>query len=406
MQPRFTIVQIFSTFAQFEADRFSRWVTNARLRHNVERLEPEVGAESEEFWILYWYRQRQQSAFPGEHHLAAYVQEACYWAAHRMGSSRIGSSRIGSSNSDSGELELPDRFQVAIATLPKVLEGYRPEQGASLKTYALLSFSNTIRDRLRHQQELGQRTDWGLLRKVSQKCLTESLRAAGLSQETIAKYQLAWTGFKRLYLPTTTATRQLTAPDAETWQAIAAFYKQQRSEIIDPETIDPETIEGWLKVCAKQIRAYLSPPVTSLNLQKFDDGMGEIQDDLPDPASSPMELLISQEELRSRQEQKMQIRKVLAETLTTLDPPMQTLLQLYYQQNLTQQHIAQRLDVKQYTVSRRLSSAKEILLKAIVRWSQTTLHISLTSPAVQQMSLVLEEWLQMHYQTAPWQEES
>ncbi|NJO53383.1 MAG: hypothetical protein HC840_32720 [Leptolyngbyaceae cyanobacterium RM2_2_4] len=76
-----------------------------------------------------------------------------------------------------------------------------------------------------------------------------------------------------------------------------------------------------------------------------------------------------------------------------------TLLALYYGQQLTQQQIAQQLEIKQYTVSRRLSSTKEILLKAIAQWSQETLHISLTSPAVQQMSLVLEEWLQVQYDT-------
>nr|WP_228035137.1 sigma-70 family RNA polymerase sigma factor [Oculatella sp. LEGE 06141] len=347
----------------------------------MQQSETELG-ESEEFWVLHWHRQHQ-SELPSRH-LAAYVQEVCYWAARRIAAN------------PGDAFGLPDRFQIAIATLPKVLQGYRAEQGASLRTYALLSFSNTIRDRLRHQQESSRRTDWGLLRKVSQKCLTEALQAAGLDEDAIARCRLAWAGFKRLYLPNTTATRQLAAPDAQTWKAIADFYSRQRSD-----AIDPATIEGWLKVCAKQIRAYLSPPITSLNLQKFEDGLGETQDDLPDQADPPMESLIAQEELRARQEQKMQINRVLKTALETLDPQMQTLLKLYYQRALTQQQIAHQLDIKQYTVSRRLSSAKEILLKAIVRWSQTTLHISLTSPTVQQMSLVLEEWLQ----TIPWQEE-
>lgn len=385
MQPRLTVVQIFSTFAQFEADRFSHWAIDVRLRRNMQQAQTQLEAASEEFWVLHWHRQHQ-SELPSRH-LAAYVQEVCYWAAHRIAAS------------PSEVLELPDRFQIAIATLPKVLQTYRAEQGASLKTYARLSFRNTIRDRLRHQQESSRRTDWGLLRKVSQKCLIEALQVGGLSEDAIARYRLAWTSFKRLYQPTTTATRQLAAPDAETWQAIANFYSRQRSE-----AIDPAAIEGWLKVCAKQIRAYLSPPITSLNLQKFEDGSGEMQDDLPDQADPPMESLITQEEWRSRQEQKTQIQQVLKTTLETLDPQMQTLLKLYYQQALTQQQIAQQLDIKQYTVSRRLSSAKEMLLKAIARWSQTTLHISLTSPAVQQMSLVLEDWLQSHYQAVPWQE--
>ncbi len=383
MQPRLTPTQIFSTFAQFEPNRFSRWVVNGELRRNVQRVETEIQADSEDFWVLHWHQQSQHQNQLAIGHLAAYVQEPCYWAAYRI-------------TTRPGDCELPDRFQMAIATLPKVLEGYRPDQGASLKTYALLSFSNTIRDRLRHQQESNRRTDWGLLRKVSQKCLTEALTAAGLPEETISRYRLVWTGFKRFYQPSTTATRQLATPDAQTWTTIAEFYRQQRSE-----TVEPAVIESWLKVCARQIRAYLSPPVTSLNLQKFEDGAGELQDDLPDQADSPMESLISQEEVQSRQVQKMQVKEVLATALETLDPQVQTLLRLYYQQMLTQQQIALQLEMKQYTVSRRLSSAKEALLKALARWSQTTLHISLTSPAMQQMSLVLEEWLQTHYQEEP-----
>jgi transcriptional regulator with XRE-family HTH domain len=80
--------------------------------------------------------------------------------------------------------------------------------------------------------------------------------------------------------------------------------------------------------------------------------------------------------------------------LEALDPQTQTLLDLYYQQGLTQQQIAAQLEIKQYTVSRRLSSAQETLLRSLARWSQETMHITLTSPVVKQMSIVLEEWLE------------
>lgn len=386
MQPRSTLVQIFSTFAQFEADCFSYWATSIRLRRSIQRVKTKVEEESEEFWVLHWHQHWQHQSqlpqdLPGDvsyEHLAAYVQEVCYWSAYRV-------------TTRPRHDGLADCFQMAIVTLPKVLKGYRAEQGASLKTYAFLSFSNTIRDRLRHQQECSCRTDWGLLRKVSQKCLTESLKAAGLTNEMIDRYRLAWIGFKRFYLPNTTALRQLAAPDAETWRAIADFYNCQQLA-----TVDPTTIEDWLRGCVKTIRAYLSPPITSLNVQKFEDGTGDVQDDLPDLTDAPLEVLISQEELRSRQEQKAQIEQILMTALETLDPEHQMLLKLYYQRGMTQQQIAQQLDMKQYTISRRLSKVKETLLKAIAHWSQTTLHISLTSPAVQQMSLVLEEWLQAH----------
>jgi DNA-binding transcriptional regulator LsrR (DeoR family) len=74
-------------------------------------------------------------------------------------------------------------------------------------------------------------------------------------------------------------------------------------------------------------------------------------------------------------------------------------LELYYAQALTQQQIAQQLEIKQYTVSRRLGNAKEKLLLTLAKWSQETLHISLTSTVVNDMYVVLEEWLQTHYRS-------
>lgn len=293
---------------------------------------------------------------------------------------------------------LADCFQIAIASLSDILKRYSPNHGASLKTYASLVFGNTIRDSLRQQHEADIRTDWGLLRKLSQKRLVESLQQTGLSADAIASYVLAWTCFKTLWTSgDAPATRRLSRPDQATWDAIAQLYNRQRPHQLSPTAPQgtPETLERWLLSCAKYVRAYLYPATTSLNLSKSESGAGELQDDLPDRAgASPLTDLITQEELQERQTQQAQINEVLTTALTTLNPQIQTLLTLYYGQQLTQQQIAVQLDIKQYTVSRRLSSAKESLLLKLAQWSQETLHISLTSTAVSHMSVVLEEWLE------------
>jgi RNA polymerase sigma factor (sigma-70 family) len=394
MKARQEIIEIFSTFAQFADDRFSHWSIDPRLHRNVRHelnqyepspIETSFSKATEGFWALHWYQRWQsQTEHLAIEHLSAYLQETCYWVACRV-------------TSNPGSYSLPDCFQMAIVGLPKVLKGYRSDQGASLKTYAMMGFSRFIRDALRQQQTASSRTDWGLLRKISQKCLTEALQMAGLSAETIDRYLLAWTCFKTLYAPSTTAAnRQLVPPDLKTWQAIAHLYNRQRSS----EGAVSEDLERWLKDAAKRVRTYLSPQTTSLNIRKFEEGSGELQDDLPDRVDhEPMAALIAQEDIQERQAQKAQMSQVLATALNTLDPQVQTLLALYYRQGLTQQQIAQQLSMKQYTISRRISSIKETLLMAIAQWSQETLHIALTSPVVQQMSLVLEEWLQVHYQS-------
>ncbi len=107
-----------------------------------------------------------------------------------------------------------------------------------------------------------------------------------------------------------------------------------------------------------------------------------------------------QEELQQRQTQQSQISEVLTIALEKLDPQVRTLLELYYREKLTQQQIAAQLELKQYTISRRLSSTKEMLLLTLAKWSQETLHISPTSTAVKDMCVVLEEWLAAYYQNA------
>ncbi len=392
MKPRQNIVELFSTFIQLVDDLFDRWIADSLLQRSMQRSLKQVGelgnAEfSEDFWVLYWYRlwkSNPESLANG--HLSAYLQEQCYWVAQRVALQLT-----------SMQYKLSDCFQIAIANFPIVLKRYNPSQGASLKTYASLVFNNTLRDTLRQQREAGSRTDWGLLRKISQKQLVESLQAAGFSEKAIANYRLAWTCFKTFCAPTETpGTRQLSKPDSQTWAAIAQLYNTQsvrQNPPLEPKAT-PENLERWLKDCAKQVRAYLYPAITSLNVNKSELGSGELLDDLPDTSTSPLTELMIQEEIQERQTRQTQINAVLTTALEKLDPQVQTLLQLYYSQNLTQQQIASQLEVKQYTVSRRLSSAKETLLLALAKWSQETLHISLTSPAVRDMGVVLEEWLQ------------
>ncbi|HBB35990.1 MAG TPA: group 3/4 sigma-70 RNA polymerase sigma factor [Cyanobacteria bacterium UBA8803] len=392
MKPRQRIVELFSTFIQFADDLFERWVIDSLLQRSIQRTQQSVElgtAESaEHFWVLYWYRLWQtnpESLAMG--HLSAYLQEACYWVAKRV-----------TLQLTSMQYQLSDCFQIAITSLPIVLKGYNPKQGASIKTYASIVFSNKLRDTLRQQREAESRTNWGLLRKLSQKQLVESLEAGGLSEVAIASYCLAWTCFKTCCAPSEMpATRQLSEPDGATWVAIAQLYNTQRLRQTPPRLPEaqPETLECWLKKCAQQSRAYLYPAITSLNLNKSESGSGELIDDLPDRAgASGLNDLMIQEELQEQQTRQTQINAALKVALEELVPQLQTLLELYYTQGLTQQQIAAQLAIKQYTVSRRLSSAKEKLLLALAKWSQEMLHISLTSTAVKDMGVVLEEWLQ------------
>lgn len=397
MQPRQSIIEEFSTFVQFEADRFSGWATDAKLRRSMQSCisrspQPET---SENFWALYWYKVWQsQPASLGRLHLSAYLQEACYWVSHKTTAAGFASTQY----------TVSDCFQVAIAQVDKILKGFNPNQGFTLKNYAGAIFSNLIRENLRQRQEVDICTPWALLRKISQKRLVESLQSAGLTSQTIAGYVLAWNCFTTIYIPKqATATRKLSKPDSATWEAIASLYNTQRHQQLHPPGPEckPETLEKWLLSCASAARAYLYPNLTSINTPKEGQESGELLDNLPAAGSeSLLTEIIAQEEEQTRHSQQTQINAVLVAAVAQLEPQAQELLQLYYSQELTQQQMAQQLDMKQYTVSRRLTKTRESLLLTLAQWSRDTLHISLTSDVLKNITIVLEEWLKDHYTQA------
>ena len=152
--------------------------------------------------------------------------------------------------------------------------------------------------------------------------------------------------------------------------------------------------------CVKAVRIYLHPAVTSINAPLAGQETGELIDTLAeDKQDSLLAGLIAAEDEQVRQQQKAQINQVFTAALATLDPQVQQLLELYYSQGLTQQELVKRLDIKQYTISRRFSKARRLLLLALAEWSQATLHIAPTSDVLNHISPVLEEWLMTHYQS-------
>lgn len=386
MQPRQSIIEMFSTFVQFQSDRLSGWVTDVRLRRSMEtciKKMPEA-ENSESFWALYWFNiWHSQALSIAKEHLTAYLQEPCYWIAKKTAAAFA-----------SNQYTISDCFQIAIAQIDKVIKGFNPNHGFILKNYASATFSCVIRETLRQRHEVDICTPWGLLRKISQKRLVESLQTVGLSSETITNYVLAWNCFKTLYVPKqTNSTRQLSRPDNETLEAIASLYNGQSCK-----QIDSQTLVNWLLNSAKAARNYLYPNLTSINTPTNGQESGELLDYLPSSEQeSLLTQIIAQEEEQNRFSQQGEIHNVLVTVIAELEPQAQKLLQLYYGKGLTQQQIAQHLEMKQYTVSRRLTKARDSLLLKLAQWSKDKLHISVTSDVLKHSITVLEEWLQIYY---------
>ncbi|MEL6578621.1 MAG: sigma-70 family RNA polymerase sigma factor [Cyanobacteria bacterium J06621_12] len=392
MLPRQDTVKIFSTFIQFDYDRFGGWASDTRLRRSMIQSQAKIATEHPAtFWALYWHQvwQEQPTAM-AKQHLAAYLQEVCFWSATKT-----------ITGFSSSQYNVSDCFQVAIARIDKVLKGFDRERGFNLKSYASITFANLIRELLRQKKEIDICSDWSLLRKLSQKRMIEALASAGLDQQTVEQYVLAWNCLKIVYVPErATSTRKLPKPQPETWMAIANLYCQEQfTQLKQPgETVTPQKLEQWMSICVKAVRSYLFPNVTSINQPKPGYETGEIVDSLAGEVDeSLLADMITREDLAERRQQHTDLNQFLTAKIEQLKPEARKLLELYYSLGLKQTEIAKELNTKQYSVCRKLSRVRKELLMALVEWSQSKMHISLTSDIIDNISSLLEEWLASHY---------
>ncbi|NJR50964.1 MAG: sigma-70 family RNA polymerase sigma factor [Leptolyngbyaceae cyanobacterium CSU_1_3] len=384
MYPRRQIIEMFSTFARLEGDRFQQWITDPRLRRSIQRCSPHLSdLQSDKAWSLYWYQQwseqrqnvsqsagqninQSASHLLAESHLSAYLQESCYWVAQQI-----------SQRFQTNQYTLTDCFQLASSEVRRVLKRYVPDRGSSLKSFAAIVLTSALKDMLRQRQVADICSDWSLLRRISKKRIGEVLEQAGLVESDILQYRWAWLCFQTVYVPTQLrGSEQLPKPDLSFWHSIAHLYNSKRqAQLATPgPALTPEQIEIRLTKLARWIRTYLYPAIDSLNKTKTGQD-GEFQDDLTaDLAPSLLDAAIQQEEIEQRHAQRSRLQSVLNQSLEHLEADLQEILRLFYQQGLSQQELAADLKTSQPTVSRRLKKAEECLLAALIHWVQADLN--------------------------------
>ena len=296
-----------------------------------------------------------------------------------------------------GSLQAEDYFQIAIQDVSHILNGYDPRQGFSLENYASPIFRSALYKNLRQHHQVDICTPWSLLRRFSRKRLREALLQDGYTKVQIESRVLAWRCYRQIYTPASqSGARTLSRPDGAIWAAIAQLYSRER----DPERhlqADGPEIERWMLAAAQALRNYQNPTVVSMNMPRAASDQGEFLNLLAADEETPLEKLSLVEEEQQRTRLRHQVGRVISEALSQLTPELQELLELYYRQDLTQQQLAERLQTRQYTISRWLSRAKSQLLLAIATWAQKNLHVSANPDVLEDMCQHLENWLSEYF---------
>ena len=411
MPPRNTLLALFSTFADLQNDRIRCWISDARLQRNMARClaqtPTEKGSEdrtrSEKIWVHYWIRQwrdghsetqaktqvktqaKTRSSL-SQQHLSAYLQESFYWTALKITQRFPGTSQ-----------STADLFQSASLELPRLLQGYNPDFGSSLKSYAAMVLFNNLKDQLRQRREIDICSQWSLLRKVSKRCVRETLLFFGITDRLGDHYFQAWICFITCYIPASAqGTERLAPPDRNSWQRITDEYNQNCP---NEPSITPQEIESRLLKLTLWIRSRFYPNVESLNQTKSGYESGEIQDDLVnDEPTTLLDRAIEQEIIQERTAQRLALKGILEQALSQLGSEAQMLLQLFYQEHLSQSTIAQQLGVNQSQISRRLQKVEAQLLQNLLDWIQQQTHESLKPTELKPISDRLKEWLIDRYQ--------
>jgi RNA polymerase sigma factor (sigma-70 family) len=402
MRPRKNILDQFSTFLQFQGDRSSGWLTDPRLMKGMELAQVQAPSDCEADWVRFWHGQRERPR--AIDHLTAFLQEPCYWGALKV-------SRQLDAGGVSGRFGLSDLFQSAIAVCPRILAGFDPALSPNLRAYAEMIFRSQLKDLLRKQREVDICTDWGLLHKVSQKRLNDALVSQGLGQggEADRGSLLAWRCFREIYAPTSGTSRRLQEPDSQSWAAIGQLYDRQRLAQEAPAATVAQ-LETWLRRSAMAVRRFLYPGQLSADVARGDSEDAWL-DSMTDGSEEPIVQLMAEEAQQARSAQQQDLDRCLDGAIAALPEEQRQLLRAYYGEGLTQQEIAEQFGIKQYQVSRRLTSLRKGLIEPILAWRQVAiaaqsegktdllsdLHTQPDSALLSTIGAALDGWLADRY---------
>ncbi|SKB13854.1 conserved hypothetical protein [Planktothrix sp. PCC 11201] len=430
MNKRENIVQKFSTFLSFGdmhsgtlRDRQSLWQADAQLERQMKRLmqsDPEAKAE---FWARSFLKILKNLSQDGcqefnnfskeklcahgnsipvtcsttleispaitARHLSAYLQEACLWAAQKS-YRKYKFLRY--------KYPLEEYFQIAssFAHQPvKLLKSFNLDHPRSnIEGYAKTVLFRLIRDQI-YQQDLEAKrekfSDYGLLRHLSNKELTEALLDHGIHPSKIDLYRLAWQCFNEIVLPQISFKNlNVEVPNLEKFCQISELYNQRLNQLnLLGEATNEETIQEMLNLCIKVVRNYRTKQFIPL----------EEYEHISDPTPAPLDIAIQQEERR-------QVQLIISKLFTTLPAPGKIMLILWHGLDLTQSEIATVIKSqypelqKQYQVARHLARATKNILKEFVNhWN----HVNPTYPIQDEHGLeiikeALDECLQVHCQ--------
>ncbi|MEZ2228920.1 MAG: hypothetical protein ACBR50_21935 [Microcoleus sp.] len=383
------IIDRFSTYYQVNSHPHA--VQDCRLRQNLRRLlqqHPELNDET--VLLKYFCNQaaKNNSNSLAKYHLLAYVDVACYSAAKSTYEAF-----------QTPELTFADYLQIAkLYMVDRAVELCTKfdRTKSQIETYLSQRLKDAIMSEVRKNQGTERQSNWGLLRRTSKKGLKSALQNCGIPESKLSHCFLTWQAFLEVYAPVTTGTNQrLPEPTAEQWEAIAQFCTEQQF----PHSIQPLTVpevKALLQICVDALRA-------STHIQ-FDSLDAENWNLESETAEQSEQQASNRQQDMERSDRLQQMTTELGSAIVSLSrdfPDARKMLILEHGfTGFNQSYIGKEFGIKQYKISRQLTSYKKYLLTSLVKWSQTQANVTFSVKDVDRLSTLLDEWLTWYCQNA------
>lgn len=383
------IIDRFSTYYQVNSHPHA--VQDCRLRQNLRRLlqqHPELNDET--VLLKYFCNQaaKNNSNSLAKYHLLAYVDVACYSVAKST-----------YEVFQTPELALEEYLQIARAYMAhravELCTKFDRTQ-SKIETYLSRPLRDAIMSEVRKNEPTQRQSDWGLLRSTSKKGLKSALQNFGISEPKLSHCFLTWQAFLEVYAPVTAGTNQrLPEPRAAQWEAIAQFCtEQQFSHSIQPFTV-PE-VKALLQTCVEALRES-----TRIQFHALDAENPELELEINNRFED--EVWYGEQDA-ARGDRLQQMTTELGSAIVSLSrdfPDARKMLILEHGfTGFNQSYIGKEFGIKQYKISRQLTSYKKYLLTSLVKWSQTQANVTFSVKDVDRLSTLLDEWLTWYCQNA------
>ena len=389
------IKEQFSTFFDVEELRNNLIITHLtpmlKLVNNLDTILTYYPDENAESLAKIFIREMQKNNHTKlyEEHLSAYLEEVCFWLAIRelyQELKPLKYSRL-------------DCFQEArkVASDPmKIYKTYNFKD-SSPKTWGKIQIKSRVKQTILLGRDFGKYGTWSALKYLSEKILREALQAkSGIkAKKEIESHVLVVNYYKEIY-PSSQSKKnkgKLPEPNQAQWEEIQKYYNFRCSEYnkkLSAHGCDRlEPITNFQVIKEKFLTCYSAAKNYICIVEDTIENIDIVADEF---------IPVNHQEEEIETEQKQQITSICFDEFAKLPPESQKLMQLHYGLGISQTEMQKIFNFKQPKISRKIKQSEQKLLKALVKWSQENLGITLDEGIIKEKNQPFKHWLKNNFQ--------